>query len=158
MRKKLTFLAVAVIAVVAVPSLAQKKASSSDRAIRVADQAWLRAFSAKDLSGSLEFCATNAAVLAPNTPAATGKKAIGELFTAFFGFPDFHINWHPTKVGVARSGELGYSTGSYEMSFKDPSGKAVSDHGKYVTIWQRQGSGKWKVIYDIFNSDLPAAP
>jgi len=39
------------------------------------------------------------------------------------------------------------------MSFKDPSGKTIEDHGKYVTIWKKQ-SGKWKVAYDIFNTDL----
>jgi ketosteroid isomerase-like protein len=43
------------------------------------------------------------------------------------------------------------------MSFKDASGKIVNDHGKYGVIWKKQSDGSWKVLSDIFNSDLPAA-
>lgn len=40
------------------------------------------------------------------------------------------------------------------MSFKDASGKVIEDRGKYVTIWERQKDGTWKVAVDICNSDL----
>jgi ketosteroid isomerase-like protein len=38
----------------------------------------------------------------------------------------------------------------------DPKGKPVNDKGKYVTVYGKQPDGKWKVVVDIFNSDLPA--
>ncbi len=41
------------------------------------------------------------------------------------------------------------------MSFNDPSGKMISDKGKYVTVWKKQADGSWKVMLDIFNTDLP---
>jgi len=31
-----------------------------------------------------------------------------------------------------------------------------NDKGKYVTVYRKQPDGKWKVVADIFNSDLPA--
>ena len=34
----------------------------------------------------------------------------------------------------------------------------VADRGKFVEVWKKQADGKWKVVADIFNSDLPAAP
>jgi hypothetical protein len=36
----------------------------------------------------------------------------------------------------------------------------VGDEGKYVEIWRKQPEGSWKVVLDIFNSDLaaPASP
>jgi ketosteroid isomerase-like protein len=43
------------------------------------------------------------------------------------------------------------------MHFNDVSGKPVSDTGKYVTVWKTDGEGKWRVVRDIFNSDLPPA-
>jgi ketosteroid isomerase-like protein len=41
------------------------------------------------------------------------------------------------------------------LTTPDPAGKPVTDRGKYVTIWKKQADGSWKVIADIFNSDLP---
>ena len=43
------------------------------------------------------------------------------------------------------------------ISMTDASGKPVQDRGKYVEIFKKQADGTWKVIVDIWNSDLPAA-
>jgi ketosteroid isomerase-like protein len=137
-------------------SFAQKKRPGGENAIRVADQEWARVFGAKDLKRSVDFCADEATFMSPNAPAAVGKEAIGKSFSAFFVLPDLQITWHPLKVEVARSGELGYSTGVYEMTFRDAGGKTMTDRGKYVTVWKKQKNGRWKVSYDIFNSDREA--
>ena len=34
--------------------------------------------------------------------------------------------------------------------------KAKPDRGKLVEVWKKQPDGKWKVIVDAFNTDLPA--
>ena len=56
---------------------------------------------------------------------------------------------------VAGSGDLAYSTGTYQMSAPDDSGKSITDHGKYVAVWKKQADGNWKVAVDIWNTDLP---
>lgn len=132
-------------------------AQTATDAIRKADQDWLRVFAAKDLPKSVDFVLADGSVLAPNTPIATGHEAIEKLFAGFFSLPELKIEWHPNKVEVARSGELGYSTGAYQMTFKDTNGKVIEEHGKYVTVWKKQGA-QWKVAYDIFNSDLSPPP
>jgi ketosteroid isomerase-like protein len=147
-------LAVVIVAASFGPVSAQKP-NAAEEAIRAADQGWARVFGAKDLKASVDYCADDASFMAPNAPMAVGKQAISQSFAFFFSLPDIKLNWHPTKIEVARSGELGYSSGAYEMSFKDPAGKPGNDKGKYVTIWKKQQDGSWKVIYDIFNSDLP---
>ena len=126
-------------------------------AIRKADQDWLKVFAAKDLAKSVDFVLEDGSVLAPNVPIATGHDAISKLFAGFFGLPDLKIEWTPNNVQVARSGDIGYSTGVYRMSFKDPNGKTIEDKGKYLTVWKRQGRN-WRVAYDIFNSDLSPTP
>jgi len=95
-------------------------------------------------------------MLAPNAPIATGKDAIAKLIASDFGNDD--TTWHANKVGVARSGDLGYTSGTTENSIKDASGKTKSDKGKYLTVWKKQTDGSWKVLYDMFNSDLPPTP
>ncbi len=41
-----------------------------------------------------------------------------------------------------------YETGKYSYKYQEK-GKPVSEEGRYVTIWQRQGDGSWKIIADM---------
>lgn len=36
-------------------------------------------------------------------------------------------------------------------------GKATLDKGKFLTVWKKQADGSWKIIRDMYNSDLPAS-
>ena len=124
-------------------------------ALRAADAAWLKAFTARNLDKSVEFCDEDSSMLVPNAPIATGKKAIAKLIAAGFALRDYKLSWHPNKAGVARSGELGYTSGKYKVSFKDPTGNTNSDKGKYLMVWRKEANGGWKVLFDMNNSDLP---
>ncbi len=135
-------------------TLEQTKSKAVD-AVRAADAAWLKVYAAKDLDKSVAFCDEQGSMLVPNAPIATGKDAIAKLIAAGFALQDYKLVWHPDKAGVARSGELGYTSGTYELSFKDASGKTISDKGKYLIVWRRQADGAWKVLFDMNNSDLP---
>jgi ketosteroid isomerase-like protein len=134
---------------------AANAASRSEEALRKADAAWETVFSAGKLDPSVDACTATARVLAPNAPLAHGHDEIRKLFAGFFSLPGLVVTWHADEVHVAESGELGYTTGSYEMSFKGPDGKPIADHGKYSTVWQKQKDGRWKVVVDSFNSDVP---
>src|SRR5215469_3939406 len=135
-----------------------KSGSSAPDAIRNADAQWAAAAAAKDVDKSASFCGSDAAILVPNAPAAEGKDAIHKWFQDTFNAPGFKLTWHATHAEAAKSGDLGYSTGKYELSYTDSSGKQVSDHGKYVTVWKKQADGSWKVVRDIFNSDGNGTP
>ena len=121
-----------------------------------ADAAWLKVFAAKDLAKSVGFFDEQGSMLVPHSPILTGKDAISEFIARAFALQDHQITWHPNQAGIAASGELGYTSGAYEMSFKDASGKPVSDQGKYLMVWKKQANGEWKVLFDMSNSDLPA--
>ena len=120
--------------------------------IRAADQAWLKAFAAGDLERSVSFCAEDCEVLPEHAPLAKGREAIRELFRGWLK-PGMKISWIPDRIDV--SGDLGFSSGTYEMSFDDQAGKGISDRGKYVIVWKKQADGSWKAVRDISNSDLP---
>jgi ketosteroid isomerase-like protein len=122
-------------------------------AILAADAAWLRVYQEKDLAKSVAFCDEQGSILAPDAPIATGKNAIAKVIADDFAHEN--ITWHANKVGVARSGDLGYTSGTTEMNLKDASGKTVAYKGKYLTVWKKQEDGSWRVLYDMFNSDLP---
>jgi ketosteroid isomerase-like protein len=128
---------------------------ADESAIRSADEAWSKVTAAKDIEGHLAYYADDASVLSPNAPIATGKEALRTMISQFYAMPGFAVSWQPTKVEASKGGDFGYTVGTYEMSFNDPKGKPVTDRGKYVTIWKKQADGSWKVILDMFNSDLP---
>jgi ketosteroid isomerase-like protein len=132
------------------------RAQSDDAAadsIRAADAAWLKVYSAKDLKQSVAFFDEQGSLLSPNDPVATGKAAISKLVASDFTYGD--LTWHADKAGVAKSGDLGYTSGTYQFIFKDASGKPATDKGKYLTVWKKQADGSWKVLFNAFNTDLP---
>jgi ketosteroid isomerase-like protein len=57
--------------------------------------------------------------------------------------------WEPTFVDVSRSGDLGYSYGTYRIASKDAPAKNL-ESGNYYRIWKKQG-GKWVVVADLTN-------
>lgn len=50
------------------------------------------------------------------------------------------LEWWPTFAGIARSGDLGFTTGGVAVG-----GRRT---GHYFTIWRKQPDGSWKWVYD----------
>jgi ketosteroid isomerase-like protein len=131
--------------------------AADEAAIRQSDIAWSKVAEAKQLDAHNTYFLEDAVVLAPNEAMTAGKGAIRKMVGDMFATPGFAVKWQPTKVEAARSGDIGYSLGTYELSMNDPKGRPMADRGKYVTVWKKQADGSWKVAVDMFNSDLPIA-
>jgi ketosteroid isomerase-like protein len=129
--------------------------TANEATIRQLDADWMKIGAAKNIDGWVAFYADNAAVLPPNEPIANDKAAIRRSVAGLLTLPNLSLNWHPTKVEVAKSGDLAYLYGTYAMSASDDKGKPISDNGKIVEIWKKQNDGKWKCIVDTWNSDIP---
>lgn len=126
-------------------------AGADEKAVREADEQWSRAAAAKDLDKTVSFYADDAVVLPPNQAAVTTKDGIRNLWKGFLdSLTD--ISWKTTRVETAKSGDMAYLVGTYEMTMKD----GTKDKGKYCEVWKKQADGKWKVTSDMFSSDLPA--
>lgn len=131
---------------------------ADETTIRELDVKWAQAATAKNLEGTVSYYADDASLLPPNTTIQAGKAAIHAAWAGLLGSVE-SIAWQPNKIEVSRSSDLAYVIGVYQMSSKDPQGKSVADHGKYVEVWKKQTNGNWKAVADIFNSDLlPPAP
>jgi uncharacterized protein (TIGR02246 family) len=142
---------VLVVCVALLPVTLMLAAGADERAVRDADEQWSKVAAAKDLDKTVSFYGDDAVVLPPNQAAVTTKDGIRNLWKGFLdSLTD--ISWKTTRVETAKSGDMAYLIGTYEMTMKD----GTKDKGKYCEVWKKQADGKWKVSADMFSSDLPA--
>ena len=156
----LILIAVAILASSCAPTVAPDTRAADERAIRALDEQWSATAAKNDLDGTVAFYAEDAVLLPPNAPVATDRKLIRESWAGLLG-PNTAVSWKVSKAEVAKSGELGYLYGTYQLSIKDPKGgPTINDRGKFLEVWKKQSDGKWKCIVDTYNSDIPvpAAP
>jgi len=99
------------------------------------------------------YYAEDARALPPNHATVTGREAISALFRSEGAIQEFRL----TILALEGRNDLAYVHGAYQMSLTLPgAAEPVGDKGKYVEIWKKQRDGSWKVILDVYNSDLPA--
>ena len=55
--------------------------------------------------------------------------------------------WEPVFAEVSAAGDLGYTTGPWELRPNNP--QQPTGYGHYVSVWQRQPDGAWRVAVDI---------
>jgi ketosteroid isomerase-like protein len=58
------------------------------------------------------------------------------------------LTWEPAYAEVSPAGDLGYSTGPYQAGDRNNTA-APPRFGHYVSLWQKQPTGLWKVVLDI---------
>ena len=136
---------------VSVPLALSAHIDPSARVLAKLDDEWSKAAVAKDVERVASYYAEDAIAYPPNQPAAVGKAAAKKVWATYFSDPTFAISWKTEHAEVA--GELGYTSGTYEDSFKGPDGKTIREKGKYVCVWRKQKDGGWKALHDIWNTD-----
>ncbi len=99
--------------------------------------------------------AEDARVLPPNHATVKGREAIAAFLRSVGAIQQYEATIHD----IEGRNDLAYAHGAYEMAVTPPgAAEPVGDRGKYVEIWKKQRDRSWKVVLEIFNSDLPARP
>lgn len=143
-------LAVAACATVAV------NPATEEAAIRARSAEWNSAVTARNLDAVVALHTPDAVAMMPNMAAASGHAGIRQNWQGAFGLPNLSLNWRPTRITVAGSGDVATEVGTYTMSFDTPQGR-VNDSGGYTTVW-RKVDGNWLVQSDIVTSSQPLPP
>jgi ketosteroid isomerase-like protein len=76
-----------------------------------------------------------------------GARSIAALMGPAFATPGYSLTWEPDLASADAAGDLGWTSGRYESRGEGPEGP-ILEHGRYLTIWQRQPDGRWKVAVD----------
>ncbi len=137
------------VALFGTPSFAQL----ADNPIKAADLLFAQATKERGLEGWMSFFADDAYV--GTKPSVQGKDDLRKFYQGLFARRDLKFEWTPDHAEIFASGIMGYSSGRYTMSFTNFQGATVTQTGSYVTIWQKQPDGSWKVFADFGSQDKP---
>jgi uncharacterized protein (TIGR02246 family) len=96
-------------------------------------------------------------VMIPNSPMMSGRDAIQKGMKDALADPNWSLALQAVQVEVSRGGDLGYARGTYVLTATDPATKkAVTEKGRFVTIFRKEADGSWKAVQDINNPEAPA--
>jgi len=138
------------------PAPAPDTRAQDEQAIRDTERAWVKAFATKEPAKAEAFYADDADSMLPDTPLMAGKQAILAGMKPELGDPNFSLVFSPTKVEIARSGDIAYSKGWFKYTTTDPKTKQrVGQSGNYVEVYKKQPDGTWKVQEDIATEETP---
>lgn len=115
------------------------------------DRAFNRETAERGVEAWVSFFAEDGAMIQAGVGEIRGHDAIREAMVGVLGEEGTVLVWEPLRAEVAASGELGYTVGRYEYSAPGPEDEPLMQQGLYVTIWQKDAAGQWKVALDIGN-------
>lgn len=92
--------------------------------------------------------ADGGAMIQEGTGEIRGRDAIRSA-VAWLDRPGPSLTWEPTRADIAVSGDLGWTTGTWEV--RPAPDAAPTSRGLYVSIWRKQPDRSWKVVMDLGN-------
>lgn len=157
MRKAVLILAVAVLGCEPAdraPEAEAFDAAAEERALREQVTRWNAAVPAGDTAFIRALHASDAVVMPANGPAARGGDAIVEMWSGLMNTPGMRLDIQPSSFDFSSGGDMAYELGTYTLQVPVEGGEPMRDTGKYLVLWEKR-DGAWKVVADIWNSDIP---
>ena len=104
---------------------------------------------------SLSLYTTDAISMPSNEPMREGIAALRKGAEEMAKMNMKVTMFEPTTLKVIPDGKLITEIGTYKIKLTMPGvDQPVEDHGKYLTLWEKQTDGSLKVKVEIWNSDV----
>ena len=101
----------------------------------------------------LEYASPDVVLLKPNSFPIVGKPAMKELYSELSD-SGYRLTWKPSYGRVSKSGDLGYTFGTYLLKITQGEQKGQVSRGTYCTIWEKNAKGEWRFVLDTGNPGL----
>ncbi len=147
------YLPVLALAVAAAFGSAAWGGSRNEQLLRTLDAQWSKAAGEKDAARTAAFYAEDGVLLPFGAPLVSGRAKIQEAWAALMAKPGFALHFEPKQIVVAKSGDMAYDVGTFELTLNDAQGKPSVIVGKFLVAWAKQKNGQWKAAADCFNTD-----
>jgi ketosteroid isomerase-like protein len=119
---------------------------------------YARGCSAGDFDLWMSLWADDGVQMPPDSPALVGKEDIGSAAKPEFDDLDMKL----TILSIEDAeifGSLGLTRCVYRLEVTPKAGGetiVAMPEAKALTLYQKQSDGTWKILYDCFNSSVPA--
>ena len=110
-------------------------------------QDYSRAWAANDPAALARLFAPDGMALPNGQPPAMGSESIRKAYSQGGGMP---LSLRP--IAFASSGDLAYVVGGFGPAAGKP------DFGKFTLVLRRGAEGRWLIVSDMDNSNLPLPP
>jgi ketosteroid isomerase-like protein len=159
MNRTVIAIALAALTTGCAPAVSNNPGSSgvTESSLMQADRDFAVATHARGIDGWMSFYAPDAIRIRYRGDMVKGFDEIRKFDSPHISDTTTVLNWEPTDAHVFRGGDVGSTTGKYwAVSRAGPDAGKETGHGRYVTMWRRDG-GRWLVIMDTGYPE-PAAP
>jgi uncharacterized protein (TIGR02246 family) len=118
-------------------------------AIRAANESFMSAFKRADAGAVAALYTETAKLLPPDSDMLTGRAAIESFWRAAMniGIKEATLE----TLDVEQREDLAVETGRYRLTIQAEQAESMTDVGKYVVVWKKDG-GVWRVHIDIWNT------
>ena len=123
--------------------------------IEAFDEAYEKAVANQDAAAIAGLYSQDAFFLAPNAPLAKGFDAIRGVIQGLIdaGAQSLELE----TIALDEHSDLIVEVGRYTLGVQPPGAAPMTDVGKYLQVFKRQGDGSLRITYDCFNSDGAAS-
>ena len=137
--------------VVFVTTGCRKDVESARLKLFATDKQWSVAIADGNIERIASFWSEDAVLYFPEAPIVIGRESIKVVLRKNRAISGFTLGHNPAEVFVSRSNDLGYTTGTFNISLPNKEGKLLKRQGNYVCIWNKQKDGSWKCSVNIGN-------
>jgi len=120
------------------------------KTLRQMDNGWSMVCASKDANSYMTFYDKDAMVIDFNGQVTKDKDALLKSTKEEFALPGISITFNNENASIAECGDIGYTTGTWDMNWDDDKGEQMKAHGPYLVIWKKQIDGSWKAIVDSY--------
>jgi uncharacterized protein (TIGR02246 family) len=131
--------------------------AAARKAIEAVGQDFVIALKKKDVKAIGEMFETDAVYFPSGADAVHGRDAIVKYLTGVLADRTIDEASLVTQE-VSIVAHTAIESGVYTRTVRIGNAPAVSDHGKYLVVWQYDDDKKWRILRDMANTSVPPQP
>lgn len=123
--------------------------ASAKPAIDAVNADWLPALRRRDAKAIAAAYADNGVFVSAGGESVVGREAIEQLYRARIERIHRVVGGDIVQEGMATSGGLIYEWGHASLDTEQADGTHTSGGGGYLTVWQRDAHGVWRIVRNL---------
>lgn len=118
--------------------------------IRRLEQSLVAAIASDDATAAASIYAHDSVLYSAGFAPANTTASREAMFAGMVNDPNAALTFNSDRVVVSPDGTMAFSSGAYTMTMTNPeTNQPATETGSFVTVWQKQVDGSWKIVSDI---------